>query len=428
MAINLRVNRIFGIIGALFIILALCFGLYQYKRERDYRIDIMNSQLQMYNYQMAYTLGLQSLMSSDSVCAYVEAHRILGMRITIIDTLGVVVADSQQPDLSRMENHLGRTEVQDALREGKGYNIKRHSESIDQTYFYSASSLSVGGQRIIIRAAVPYSSELAQSLKYNDTFVYYAVIVVLLLGFVSHSLMVYYLRMRNAENDRERIKRQLTQNAAHELKTPAASIQGFLETIIQNPDLDADRRNHFIERCYEQSKRMSKLLADMNTLTKLDSHSRISTTEASVTVRSVVDSVLDDTMLQLRSRNITPIVEVSEALMLHKVDPALIYGLFRNLVDNAILYATNASYIRIYAERSDGRINFEFSDNGVGVSPDNLPLIFERFYREDKGRSRKLGGTGLGLAIVKNTVTYYGGEIEAAPNDGGGLMVRWWMR
>lgn len=413
--------------SALFVIMALVFGLFQYKRERDFRVDIMNSQLQMYNYQMAYTLGSENLADSKSVSDYVLRHPILGMRITVIDSLGNVLADSEQPDVSIMENHLKRSEVQDALSHGTGYAIKRHSESIDQTYFYSASLLKIGDLPVIVRAAIPYSTQLTDSLSYNNTFIYFAVIVVFLLGFVTHGIMFFFLKMRDAENEKERMKRQLTQNVTHELKTPAASIQGFLETIIQNPDLDDEHRNHFLQRCYAQSQRMSKLLQDMATLTKLDSRQNYQQTATDVNISDLIHSVLDDTCLLLRERNITPVIDIPENLMLHNVDMGLIYGIFRNLVDNAISYAQSATYLSISGHREDKVVHFQVSDNGTGVHPENLSLIFERFFREDKGRSRKLGGTGLGLAIVKNTITLYGGEIDAEATPGGGLTVRFWM-
>ena len=428
MATRLRVNRILVLMSALFVIMALVFGLFQYQRERDFRVDIMNSQLQMYNYQMAYTLGSENLAQSKAVSDYVAGHPLLGMRITVIDSLGNVLADSEQPDVSLMENHLKRSEVQDALASGSGYAIKRQSESIDQTYFYSASLLKIGDLPVIVRAAIPYSTQLTDSLSYNNTFIYFAVIVVFLLGFVTHGIMFFFLRMRNAESEKERMKRQLTQNVTHELKTPAASIQGFLETIIQNPEIDEEKRQHFLNRCYEQSKRMSKLLQDMATLTKLDDRSKFSESEANVDVKALIHNVLEDTCLQLKSKNITPVLDLAPNLILHNVDAGLIYGIFRNLFDNVISYANGATYISVKGLADNNLLRFEVSDNGSGVSHENLPFIFERFFREDKGRSRKLGGTGLGLAIVKNSINLYGGEVEALATDGGGLTVRFSLK
>ena len=108
-------------------------------------------------------------------------------------------------------------------------------------------------------------------------------------------------------------------------------------------------------------------------------------------------------------------------------DQSLLYSIFRNLIDNVIAYATGATHMRINCHeiKLEGRHFYEFSvsDNGCGVAPQHLEHLFERFYRIDKGRSRKLGGTGLGLAIVKNAVAVHGGQVAAHPSPGGGLTV-----
>ena len=173
--------------------------------------------------------------------------------------------------------------------------------------------------------------------------------------------------------------------------------------------------------CIEISrgKRMSKLLQDMSALTKLDEmddrHSRENYHQ--VNVLQVIQNVLDDTALKLHDKGITPSLQVPRQMVNGQWsmvnvevlgDASLIYSIFRNLIDNAISYATGASRLDIVCKEteSEGRHFYEFlvSDNGPGVQPQHLDHLFERFYRIDKGRSRKLGGTGLGLSIVKNAV------------------------
>ena len=239
-----------------------------------------------------------------------------------------------------------------------------------------------------------------------------------------------YWKLRHAEEEKARLKRQLTQNAAHELKTPAMSIHGYLESILDNPNMPEDKKKHFLERCYAQSMRMNKLLLDMSALTRLDemdtNHFRNHGEYQNVDVVQIVRSILDDTALALQQKGITPRLKMPQQVIIVG-DSSLIYSIFRNLVDNVIAYATGASLVEITCKPvvSDNSKLYEFtvSDNGPGVEPQHLEHIFERFYRVDKGRSRKLGGTGLGLAIVKNAVTVHGGTVTAFPTPGGGLTV-----
>ena len=192
-----------------------------------------------------------------------------------------------------------------------------------------------------------------------------------------------------------------------------------------------DKRQHFLERCYAQSERMSKLLMDMSQLTRLDemptSLSINKENNNAIDIVPIIYNVLEDTALQLKDKGIEPVVELPASIIVSSpfAEPeSLIYSLFRNLVDNALAYATRATQILITYDNGE----FSVADNGVGVPPQHLPYLFERFYRVDKGRSRKLGGTGLGLAIVKNTVVAHSGTITALPTPGGGLTVKFTLR
>ena len=458
-------------IGGVFLLFAVCFSVYQYKREKEYKIDILHSRLQMYNYEMVQTVGKDSMSSSRLFRDYVVHHQMEGLRVSVIDKEGRVIFDSYDTDVEALGNHLQRTEIQQALREGSGYDIKRMSQSTHETYFYSATRFG----DVIVRAAVPYSAELTRSLQADNTYIYFSVVLTLLLGIVlyyithrisrhigylrefavkaeegekldhelerrlpddelgdiSHTIIMLYWKLRHSEEEKVRIKRQLTQNAAHELKTPAASIHGYLESIIDNPDMPEDKKKHFLERCYAQSERMNKLLLDMSALTKLDEidDDRSEAREAyrPVDVLQIIQSALDDTALQLQEKGIAPSLQLPQHVEVLG-DQSLIYSIFRNLIDNAIAYATGASLLSITCAEveKEGRHFYEFivSDNGQGVEAQHLTHLFERFYRVDKGRSRKLGGTGLGLAIVKNAVAAHGGQAIALSTPGGGLTIR----
>ena len=458
-------------IGGVFLLFAVCFSFYQYQREKEYKIDILHSRLQMYNYEMVQTLGEDSLTNGQLFRDYVARHQMEGLRVSVIDLKGRVILDSYDTNVDSLGNHLQRTEIQQALRVGNGYDIKRMSQSTHETFFYSATRFS----DVIVRAAVPYSAELTRSLQADNTYIYFAGALTLLLGIVlyyithrisrhigylrefavraeegeeidhelerrlpddelgdiSHTIIMLYWKLRHSEEDKLRIKRQLTQNAAHELKTPAASIHWYLESILDNPDMPEEKKKHFLERCYAQSERMSKLLLDMSALAKLDelddNKTIIRQAYRQVDVLQVIQSVLDDTSPQLYDKGITPSLQVPQHVEVMG-DQSLIYSIFRNLVDNAIAYAVGASHLEIACSEieTEGRHFYEFlvRDDGPGVDAQHLEHLFERFYRIDKGRSRKFGGTGLGLAIVKNAVAVHGGSTTALTTPGGGLTIK----
>ena len=467
---SFQCNLLFSI-GGIFLLFAVCFSVYQYQREKEYKIDILHSRLQMYNYEMVQTLGEDSLTNNHLFRDYVERHNMEGLRVSIIDKNGRVLLDSYETNVDSLGDHLQRTEIQQALHDGNGYDIKRLSQSTHETYFYSATRIG----NVIVRTAVPYSAELTRSLQADNTYIYFAVVLTFLLGIalylnthrisrhigylrefavkaeegeeldhelerrlpddelgdISHTIIMLYWKLRHSEEDKVRIKRQLTQNAAHELKTPAASIHGYLESILDHPDMPEDKKKHFLERCYAQSERMNKLLQDMSALTKLDemddSHTSARQEYKQVNVLQVIQNALDDTALQLQSKGIMPSLSVPQHIEVEG-DASLLYSIFRNLIDNAIAYATGASLLKISCTEieDEGRHFYDFtvSDNGQGIEPQHLEHIFERFYRVDKGRSRKLGGTGLGLAIVKNAVAVHGGTTTAELTPGGGLTIR----
>lgn len=222
------------------------------------------------------------------------------------------------------------------------------------------------------------------------------------------------------EEEQVRLKRQLTQNIAHELKTPVSSIQGYLETIVSNENIPREKINVFLERCYAQSNRLSRLLRDISVLTRMDEAASMIDMER-VDISVLVGNIINEVSLELDEKHITVINSLKKSIQV-KGNYSLLYSIFRNLMDNAIAYAGNNIHIHINCFREDENFYyFSFADTGIGVSPEHLNRLFERFYRVDKGRSRKLGGTGLGLAIVKNAVIIHGGSISAKNSQGGGL-------
>lgn len=400
---SMHKNNLFLTLTVIASVLTLLFGIYEYRREHEFRCDILHAKLQLNNYKVMSTEKGADI-DGDSL-----------IRVTIIDTQGKVLYDSKEKDVQQMSNHLQRKEVADAIKTGAGYDIKRSSVTDGRTYFYSATYFPE--ERRIVRSAVLYSAPLTASLERDYTFIYYTVGILILISFV------LYLRYRlsHSEAEKQRIKRQLTENAAHELKTPAATIEGYLETLVNNPQLREDKKMEFLDKCYAQSRRMSQLLADMSTLTRLDEAS-ISRPLTQIDAAHILRQIADETSHLFTEQGIILNMNIPEEIKMHG-DSTLIYSLFRNVIDNVLAHAVDATRLNVKAEVSSGMLIVTFADNGVGVSPKHLARIFERFYRVDKGRSRRLGGTGLGLAIVKNIALQYGGHVTATQTPGGGLTI-----
>jgi len=216
------------------------------------------------------------------------------------------------------------------------------------------------------------------------------------------------------------LKRHLTQNISHELKTPVSSILGYMESILENPDLDPARQKFFIERSFQQAQRLRDLLQDISTLNKIDEGRRMFEKET-CDISEVVSDVLNDLHLEIEQKGFVVSTNFPAEVKIQG-NRSLIYSIFRNLLDNALAYAGLKLNVDINCYREDEQYYyFSFSDSGVGVSEEHLNRLFERFYRVDKGRSRKMGGTGLGLAIVKNAVIFHRGTISAKNVPGGGL-------
>ena len=222
------------------------------------------------------------------------------------------------------------------------------------------------------------------------------------------------------EEDQAILKKQLAQNVSHELKTPISSILGFTETLINNPNMDEEKKMFFIERCHTQAVRLTNLLQDISMLNKLDESSD-SFEMVDINISELVNGVKQDVSLALEEKNMHIETTLPDELII-KGNTLQIYSIFRNLIDNSILYAGVGTTISIECYRSDSEyLYFSVADNGVGVDGKHLSKIFDRFYRVDKGRSRKLGGTGLGLSIVKNAIHFHQGRISAKNRKGGGL-------
>ena len=225
---------------------------------------------------------------------------------------------------------------------------------------------------------------------------------------------------REQAEKENKMRRELTHNIAHELKTPVASILGYTETLLENPDISPETQHQFVERTHLQAQRLTALLKDVSMLNRMD-YAAEQLEFMHVDVSELVAEISQEISIQLAGKHMTLKNYMREDIVING-NPMLLYSIFRNLFDNSLNYAGEGTVIELRAEQQDDSWQFTFSDNGKGVAAEHLSRIFERFYRIDKGRSRSLGGTGLGLAIVKNAVNMHGGTISAHEAKGGGLI------
>lgn len=216
------------------------------------------------------------------------------------------------------------------------------------------------------------------------------------------------------------LKRELTGNISHELRTPISGIRGYLETILEN-DLQREKEHDFIDKAYKQTLVLSELIGDMGLLSKINEAPDTFQSKP-VHVHNLLEKIKKELEQQLREKDIIIHSSVEPSLLLSG-NENLIYSIFRNLVDNVIKYAGESITISICHYHQEGKFAyFSFSDNGEGIENEkHLNRLFERFYRVNEGRTREAGGSGLGLSIVKNAVEFHGGIISVKNHKDGGL-------
>ncbi|MBR1488661.1 MAG: hypothetical protein IJ603_07255 [Bacteroidales bacterium] len=279
---------------------------------------------------------------------------------------------------------------------------------------------------IVFVAYLRFDESLSTVIRDDAIFIWFAiglaVLLVVVLLLYSHKMDSSLARAASEEN--AQMRRQLTQNISHELKTPVASIQGYLETILANPEMPVETKRKFLKRSLAQTQRLTTLLRDISALNRLDEATRKEgksfNNQAAllypfgrIDIAQTLAQLQRETALAFQTRNMTLVFNTPETIDING-NGNVIYSIFRNLIDNALAYAGNGTTVTVTAHLEGTHWHFTVADNGPGVPAQHLKRIFERFYRLDKGRSRASGGTGLGLSIVKNGVILHGGTITAS--------------
>lgn len=432
----------------------------QLTREKRFRTDELRGRLQAYaEMSEGYlrktndTLALSKILPPE-------------IRFTLISRTGKVLFDNVASEYSKLENHLERTEVQAARINGSGFSI-RQSRSVHMEYLYFAY---LTENQNYIRLALPYHVTFKDAVNRENLLLYVLTIVLILIliilfyktdkfdttiselkkfaldvksgnvdyksinfpdsdsGEIGKKIITLYQDLETSKHEteieRERnqiMKKELTDNIAHELKTPISSVLGYLESLNENPDISVEKQQYFIERAYVQAMRLSSLVNDIAIITKLGESSKLFVKEK-VDISETVNEAFNDLELEILKSN-AHIANTLPKQLFTSGNKSLLYAIFRNLIENALAYAGHNITIGIDLLNPDDEqfYHFSFYDTGYGITDKDINKIFDRFVRLDESRDRRTGGSGLGLSIVKHAVLFHGGTISVQNRDGGGL-------
>lgn len=372
-------------------------------------------------------------------------------RFTIIQKDGVVVADTGDVPVSTLDNHSDREEIKEAIEEGIGYS-RRYSETLKENMLYVAIRSSESDY--ILRMATPYTGmkeylmlllpavwltflvaimysafsadsfaesitkplkEISQEMlkvkgDYTDlSFETYQYPEINIIADTTTKMSKNVKDYLNQIEMEKQIRQEFFSNASHELKTPITSVQGYAELLESGIIQDEEQKKEFLNRIKKEAANMNNLINDILMISKLETKDA-EVLKSDVRLSIVLNDILD---------SLKPLAASHEVLIHLDCKPICIYAnsqqmkeLFGNLITNAVKYNKPGGEVWVRVREEDRNLIVQVKDNGMGIPKDSLSRIFERFYRVDKGRSKKQGGTGLGLSIVKHIVNFYHGTIN----------------
>lgn len=457
--------------------LSVVFGLiiwYQYKREADYRAQVFNEELSLIDNRIIdayeHNANLRPFMAF--VQQFFEGSKFEGVRISVYDLSG---------EHERLLYSLGipipyqldEIDFERKITDEDGGDIVLGNDFDESTYYYSGISSSDG--KIVVRTAMPYNKKIHDALNIDSTvwlvmlacflltmiityfslkrltrsvtllkdFAYRAATGIHFtgvdkfpsneLGEISREIITLYRERGNAIElinkerkvaihaieEKVRVTRQMAQNINHEIKTPVGIVRGYLESILSDPNMDEETRTRFLQRMLQNIERLSALLNDVSTITRLENGGDKIAVEM-VDMHDLVYQVDNDISVNNFSGGMKFNFDVPIGCCITG-NYSLVYGMICGLIRNSAMHSGGTQIGLKLISESDRYYVFSFYDNGTGVDEEHIPHLFERFYRVDAGRSRKAGGTGLGLPIVKSTVMLMGGTISVHNRSTGGL-------
>ena len=468
--------RLFFPLVALLWSVIIVLALFQYEREKDYRTTRLNDELRLINSRIinAYENDLDMEPFMRFLAQYYEHSILKGIRVSVYDSNNTLLYCIGTP-IPRNHDQSLPPELAEATVKGYGTALRKSDVEANNPYYFFGARTSADG-KIYVHTAMPYTGAISErvtvdrslwlliiAIAFGVTMIayfstrYLGKNIKLLhdfanraandkdlgnldyefpqdeLGSISRQIVTLFREREEAieRSEREhrialkvteekiRVTKQLSNNINHELKTPVGIIKGYLDTMADHPEMDEAARTRFIGKAQEHMERLCNMLNDLSSITRLEEggkglmRERIDFHELLANVETELSNINLPNSLPF-SYDVPPNCNVVG-------NYNLLFGMMINLIRNSNFHSGGTMCCIKLIGENDREYRFSFFDDGKGVEEEHLPHLFERFYRIDKGRSRKVGGTGLGLPIVKNTVNVTGGTIRVLNHKPHGL-------
>lgn len=452
------------LVGVLWLVI-LIVSIYLYNKESDYRKEAVFNEIRFLNARIVsgYEQNADIRPFFRFASKYYANSALNGIRISVYNDQGKLLSCIGVPIPRNAGGDL-TPELKKAIDQGYGSSVRRSEVDGTHSYYYIGVQ-STPDRKIFVHTALPYTDALSRSLSVSDGLVMLIIILAIAvtviayittrilgrnvmvlhdfaakaaageplppiddlphneLGDISRQIVKLYTEkdaamMRSerehsiaikATEDKINVTRELSNNINHELKTPVGVIRGYLDTIATHPEMPDEMKQRFIDNARNAVDRLCILLNDLSSITRLEDGGNTIERE-SVDFNDLLYNISSELEAVNLSNGIKFTYELGDQCYVEG-NYNLLYGMIMNLIRNADFHSRGDSCTLKLIHTTAREYTFSFADNGVGVEPQHLDHLFDRFYRIDKGRSRKVGGTGLGLPIVKNTVTVFGGTI-----------------
>ena len=471
--------RIFIPIVIVVWLFVIFLGIFHYYRSVNYKKSVLKANIDLITNRVVESFETDDMVAANKFLNWIDEYYMT----TDLDDVSVAVYDTENekkvasagfplpmPHFDELKRRGEFTTADLEAIDDDGFPIDLGDRKL---FYYRTRSTSDG--KYLVQTVMPITTKSAESIAYSPVFIITLVIMAVLvtiiiyfytahlaknvtalrdfvdravaekgtmpvedfsndeLGDISRKIVELHIERVKAMNtlehehqialkvteEKSQMKRQLTDNINHELKTPIGIVKGYIDTLLENPDIDADTRNHFLSKSAIQINRLSTMLNDISTITRLEESASTIPTEK-LDFQEVVFTTANDIVESGINKNMEFIYDIPFETYI-RGNFNLLGSVINNLAKNAANYSEGTEMGLKLINKNKNFYTFSFYDNGKGIDPTHLPHIFDRFYRVDSGRSRKNGGTGLGLPIVKSTILTLGGTISVRNRKGGGL-------